>query len=618
MLDTGTYVNSVRGIGDGPITYSSEKPAVATVDTITGEVTLIGVGTTVITANKAATDSFKAVSATYSLTVKDKTPSTIIFTDGTDITKMLDTGTYINTVSGIGDGPVTYSSEKPDVATVDTITGDVTLIGVGTTVIRANKAATDSFKTVSATYSLTVKGKKTSSIVFADSTAIIKMLGSDTYINPVSEVGDGAVTYSSEKPDIAAVDANTGEVTLIGVGSTVITANKASTDSFKAVSADYTIDVLGPYLPLLTISTDNMHPVNSKEDWTSGHAILNNGGTITDLGNLEIKGRGNTTWNLMQKKPYTLKFDNKKQFLGMKPHKRWVLLANYADKTLLRTTFAFNLGLSVFSNLKWTPASRMVEVVLNNEYIGVYQIVEQIRIDNNRVDIDLDKGEFLLEVNARLDEKFNFTTAREVPFSLKEPEEPDASQFDTIKSKIQEIEDVIYSDNFTDTISGYTKYIDVNSFIDWYLINEVTKNNDALFFSSVYMYYKDNLLYMGPLWDFDISSGNIDYNGCDNPENYWVKNAKWIQRLFDDSLFVQKVKIRWNETKYELLNEIADISFNASLLNNAANNNFKRWDILNTYVWPNRVVKGSYNGEVNELIDWLTMRYNWMDGEINK
>ncbi|NLD94991.1 MAG: hypothetical protein GX639_20235 [Fibrobacter sp.] len=618
MTGSGIYINAVSGLGDGAVNYSSENPNIATVDSSTGEVTLIGIGTTVITAQKASTDSFKAVSASYTLTVKDKNLSTIVFADGTDITKMPGSDTYINTVSGLGDGAVSYSSENPNIATVDSSTGEVTLIAIGTTVITANKASTDSFKAVSASYSLTVKYKNLSTIEFADSTEIIKLLGSGIYTNTMSGVGDGAVSYSSEDPNIVAVDSSTGEVTLIGSGTTVITAIKAETDSFKAVSANYTIVVLEPYLPLLSISTDDMHPVDSKEDWIKGRAILNNGGTITDLGNLEIKGRGNSTWNVMPKKPYTFKLDKEKQILGMEPHKRWVLLANYSDKTLLRTTFAFNLGLSVFSNLKWTPVSRMVEVVLNNEYIGVYQIVEQIRIDTNRVDIDLDKGDFLLEVNARQDEKFNFTTTREVPFSFKGPEEPNTSQFYAIKSKIQKVEDIIYSDNFADEVNGYAKYIDVNSFVDWYLINELTKNNDAIFYTSVYMFYKDNSLYMGPLWDYDISSGNINYNGCDNPENYWIKNAPWIQRLFEDPLFVQKIKDRWNEKKNELLSEIADISFNASLLNNAANNNFKRWDILNTYVWPNRVVKGSYNEEVSELIDWLTMRYNWMDSDINQ
>lgn len=459
--------------------------------------------------------------------------------------------------------------------------------------------------------------KLQSTIVFNDGIEVTKMISCDVYTNTVNDVGDGIITYSSSTPATATVNERTGEVTLVAVGTTKITANKAATATYAAVCASYTITVLEPCLPLLVIETKNNRPITTKEDWIEGIISIKYGGTVTDLGGLEIKGRGNSTWS-MPKKPYTLKLDEKKSVLGMKSHKRWVLLANYSDKTLLRTYFSFDLGLSVYDNLLWTPNSRMVEVILNNEYIGVYQLVEQISTDENRVDIDLARGEFLMEANARLDEKYNFKTTKGVPFSFKEPDEPNASQLDAIKSKLQEIEDMIFSDNFADIDNGYAKYINVESFVDWYLINEFTKNGDANFFSSVYLFYKDNLLYMGPLWDFDISSGNINYGGCDNPEGYQVKSAKWISRLLKDPLFFQNVKNRWNEKSGVLKRKIGDISVQANTLSSAANNNFQRWDILSTYVWPNRIVTGSYEQEVIELTKWLNDRYAWMDKEINK
>jgi hypothetical protein len=456
-----------------------------------------------------------------------------------------------------------------------------------------------------------------STIMFSDGIKVIRILDSSRYTNTVRGVGDGSIIYTSENPYVATVDAKTGEVTPIAAGTSIITATKASTATYATVTAHYTVVIIKPVLPLLEITTDSNHPVEDKENWIKGTLVITDNGIKTDLCNLEIKGRGNSTWE-MPKKPYTLKLDKKESLLGMETNKRWVLLANYSDKTLLRTTFAFDLGLSVYNNLKWTPNGRLVEVVMNNEYIGVYQLVEQIRIDKKRVDIDLNKGDFLMEVNARLDEKSNFRTTRGVCFSFNEPEEPDTTQLDEIKEKLQRIEDVIYSDNFSDATAGYAKYIDVNSFIDWYLINEFTKNNDACFFSSVYMYSKDSKIFMGPIWDFDISSGNIDYNGCDNPENYWIRNSMWISRLFEDASFVEKVKARWNEKKLILQDHIDEIPEKAFDLNSAANSNFQRWDILNTYVWPNRVVTGSYNGEVLALVAWLNTRYAWIDSDINK
>ncbi len=456
-----------------------------------------------------------------------------------------------------------------------------------------------------------------STIVFSDGATVIKILGTWRYTNPVSGVGDGSVIYTSGNPDAATVDARTGEVTPIAEGTSIITATKAATATYAPVTAYYKVVIVKPVLPLLEITTENNHPIDDTENWIKGNVVISDNGVQTDLGKLEIKGRGNSTWG-MPKKPYSLKLDKKASVLGMESNKRWVILANYSDKTLLRTTFAFDLGLSVYNNLKWTPNSRMVEVVINSEYIGVYQVVEQIRIDKKRVDIDTDKEDFLMEVNARLDGKCNFKTTRGVCFSFNEPEEPVEPKLNEIKEKLQEAEDTIYSDNFTDATDGYAKYIDVDSFIDWYLVNEFTKNTDASFYSSVYMYYKDSKIFMGPIWDFDISSGNINYNGCDNPENYWIKNAMWISRLFDDASFVEKVKTRWNEKRSILQDHIDEISDKAADLNLAASSNFQRWDILNTYVWPNRVVTGSYNGEVLELVAWLNKRYAWMDNELNK
>lgn len=381
-------------------------------------------------------------------------------------------------------------------------------------------------------------------------------------------------------------------------------------------------------LPVLKINVDSGLPVVSKEEWVPAHYTLysEDGTTVLNDGTTGIKGRGNTTWE-MPKKPYGLKLDKKTSLLGMDKHKSWVLLANYSDKTLLRTEFAFYLGENIFNKLSWTPDVKSIDLFLNGEYTGVYQLAEQIKIDSCRVDIpdisetsDLDSGGFILEVNASLDEVHNFTSTNGVPVSLKDPDEVDSDTFEYIRSKFQTIEDVLYSEYFTDPGKGYLEYIDLDSFVDWYLINEITKNNDAKFHSSVYMFYNPatGKMHMGPIWDFDISSGNIDYNGCDNPEGFWIRNAKWISRMLEDPVFADAVISRWEEKKaslYEAIN--SNIQDNASLIENARQYNFLYWDILDIYVWPNRVVTGSYSGEISELINWLNSRYAWMDANIN-
>ena len=162
--------------------------------------------------------------------------------------------------------------------------------------------------------------------------------------------------------------------------------------------------------------------------------------------------------------------------------------------------------------------------------------------------------------------------------------------------------------------------LDIDSFIDWHLVNELTKNNDAIFFSSVYMYYKQNdqKMYMGPLWDFDLSSGNINYNDCDKVDGFYIKRGGWYSQLFKDDGFKEAVKARWNNVKGDVLGEILSIGNITNQLGSSSTNNFLRWDILGTYVWPNRIVTGSYDGEVSAFIAWIVQRYHWLDGAIQE
>jgi spore coat protein CotH len=387
-------------------------------------------------------------------------------------------------------------------------------------------------------------------------------------------------------------------------------------------------------LPIIKIDTAG-RPIDSTDIWLKDVVYTVVGNNTKESGYMDIKGRGNTTWG-MPKKPYSIKLSNKVSMLGMPAHKRWALLANYADKTLLRNDVAFKIG-SIFDNLAWTSKSVHVVVYINNEYQGIYQLTEQIKIDENRVAIDktISKkknpdGGYILEIDVRQGEEFNFTTAKGVVFCCSDPDEDldeffdpstglSGSIFEKIKNDVQHVEDVIYSDSFADPDTGYRKYIDVDSFVDWYLANEITKNNDAVFFSSVYMYYDPvKLKYcMGPIWDFDISMGNINYNGNDNPQGFWIKESPWISRLFEDPSFVSLIKSRWNAKKQEIISLQEYIEYKAEYLHDAQFNNFKRWDILNVYVWPNAVIPGSYPGEINYLKTWLNKRIDWLNLAIN-
>jgi hypothetical protein len=124
---------------------------------------------------------------------------------------------------------------------------------------------------------------------------------------------------------------------------------------------------------------------------------------------------------------------------------------------------------------------------------------------------------------------------------------------------------------------------------------------------------------MGPVWDFDLAIGNTDYSDCKIPQGWWVKNSLWFSRLFEDPAFKLKVKNKWNELYAQKIPALLTyMDQTSNYLSSGANHNFIKWDILNTYVWPNPVVKGSYPGEVSYTKEWLKSRISWMNTEINK
>ena len=379
---------------------------------------------------------------------------------------------------------------------------------------------------------------------------------------------------------------------------------------------EYTIKVqVFTGLPVLTIETENGVPIVSKYDYVKATYVLDGFGILPDVsGILEIQGRGNSTFQ-MPKKPYQMKLDKKTAMLGptFGQDKKWLLLANYSDKTMLRTETAF--AMSRLSNLDFTPASRFVELFLNGSYDGTYQLMQKIEVSASRVNIT--KNGFLLEVDQltrMTDDDVYFETSRHL-FNIKEPElAVDGTQYDQIKNFITEAEDALYGPDFKDPENGYARYLDIESFVDWYLINEISRNNDAVFFSSCYMNLAPGgKLKMGPVWDFDIAFGNVDYNGNESPTGFYIKNADtWIKRLFEDPAFASLVKTRF---KYFLSNKasiIKQIDGNTSTLHFSAAENNDRWNTMGIYVWPNAVVFDTYEEETRYLKQWINVRMSWL------
>lgn len=379
-------------------------------------------------------------------------------------------------------------------------------------------------------------------------------------------------------------------------------------------------------LPTISITTDGAAPIVDKDNYVAGDmSITAPDGGSAFTGRLSIKGRGNSTWAMFPKKPYRIKLDSKAGLLGMPKDKNWVLLANYSDKSLLRNQVAFEISKRL--GMAWTPRSVQVEVTLNGDYIGVYQLVEQVRVSSDRIDItETDDttpavaadGGYLVEINERMDDPVCWRTTRDVPLCIKDPDPSNAGQQAYIQTYIQNAEDALFSADPTQAATGYESYFDVDSLIDWYLVNELFKNVDSAGYGSIYI-YKDagGKLHYGPVWDFDLGAGNTDYFDA-SPQGFQTATAVWIARMkAADPSFEARIRARWDAVKATQLDTLpAYIDAQAALLADAEKRNFNRWPILNTYVWPNSEVAGTYQGEVAFFRNWMTARIAWLDANL--
>lgn len=367
-------------------------------------------------------------------------------------------------------------------------------------------------------------------------------------------------------------------------------------------------------LPLVFITTEDMALIDSKEAYVKGNVKIVGGKDFDDLeAEMKIRGRGNSTWSTHPKKPYQMKLSEKSELLGLPADKKWIFLAEFSDKTMMRNRVAFELG--YLSDLDWTPRSVFAELIINGEYNGTYHITQKVEESKNRVNIG-DDG-YLLEIDQlnRLDSDDIYFETSQFLFNIKEPKvEKNDDAYNYISSYITDFETALYGDDFKDTDLGYAKYIDVESFIDWYLINEISKNTDAKSFSSIYLNMKlDGKLKMGPIWDFDLAFGNVDYNATEHAEGFWIKNNPWFNRLFEDQNFADKVKERFAYFRGNEAYIMRTIDEYALKLGRAQLENDKVWQTMGIYVWPNPVWFDTYEEEVNYLKDWLSDRMDWLD-----
>lgn len=419
------------------------------------------------------------------------------------------------------------------------------------------------------------------------------------------------------------------------------------------------VDFQSSTLPIIFIET-NGQAIPNEPKITATMRIIDNGpgqtNHIDDPANgydgiIGIELRGSSSLDLSDKKPYSVETRNTEgedmdfPLLGMPEESDWAFIAPFSDKSLIRDALTLEMARRI---MPWASRTRFVELVVNGDYQGIYLVAEKIKRDKNRVDIsklepeeiagdDLSGGYIL-----KLDKSsgapsdgwtspFNYPYNTYYQIEYPKLEDLQQAQKDYIRNWITDFELAMQEDDFDEPGHGFDQYLDLNSFVDFVIINEMVKNVDGYRLSTYFYKDKDSedtKLHAGPVWDFNIALGNANYCNADAtygwaidfndvcPGDFW-QISFWWERLWDSPVFRQKVQARWYELRAgtfsdEAINGIVDSLF--MVVEDAQVRNFERWPILNFWVWPNSYCCGAWQQHANYMETWLHDRIAWLDG----
>lgn len=426
---------------------------------------------------------------------------------------------------------------------------------------------------------------------------------------------------------------NLAKVTIASARPIVQVSRGAIAADGKSVTADFTTD------QTITIATANADPAKSAThttitvrqstlpslyldlaDGTTLSGIHSNKDTkhggnrvvITDTANstydldktdVEVKGRGNTSWQLYDKKGYQIKFSKKTSVLGMDKAKKWVLLANSSDPSMVKNKTSFDLSSKL--DASYTPDSQFVDLWIEGDYRGTYEVTDKVEIGSTRVDIDDATG-----VVSELDTEFYRTETYSTDrwgrqFTLKDPDVEDSEavkgNFDAFIAKLDKFEEALDSHAEWDTITGLA---DVNSIATYYLINEFTANDESTATSQYWTWNGGSgTLHMGPSWDFDTSM-----EAQSSPNDYYFYQDRVISALENYQQFRQIVTSEYTAHKADFDAAPTDAKKISEQISESADMNYMRWNSYNTTVGKNQHIGANYEACAKTTIDWLTAR----------
>lgn len=380
-----------------------------------------------------------------------------------------------------------------------------------------------------------------------------------------------------------------------------------------------------PYagIPRIVIETENRREIKDRETEIPARLqIWGENSPESEIMELTIRGRGNTSWLYMPKKSYKIEFVNKQEMLGMPKDRDWALISNYADKTLMKNYLMYHLSAKL--GAYYAPRCEFAELYINSEYLGVYLLTETIKIAKDRINIPKNENSYIVEI-AQNHKKKDIVFYSHViksdsvgkPFRIHDPKDPSKETLITLEKYIENFE------NYLKTIeqkkeNNLSLWIELNECIKHYWVQEFSKNPDAAGYSSLYFtWIKDGLIRLGPVWDMDLAFGSHDNDQITQADKWYIKNGYWHSYIFKDSIANHSRISYWIENKALFVSTLDVADSIRSLLQNAARNNFKKWDVLQStkYIY-HRHAYNAYEDAVEDLKKWINERIQWIDKEI--
>ncbi|MCI5681122.1 MAG: CotH kinase family protein [Bacteroidales bacterium] len=393
-------------------------------------------------------------------------------------------------------------------------------------------------------------------------------------------------------------------------------------------------------LPLVVIHTqDAVEPADKVNNIVSIVSIVGDDGSLlTDSATTRLRGNASMQF---PKKPYRIKFAHKQRPLNAAAKaKKWTLINNYGDKTLMRNIVAFHL--SEIVGMPYTPFCRAVDVMLNGEYKGCYQLCDQVEIGKGRINIkemeptdtqgDALTGGYFWEIDAyAYEEQSWFNSNHGNPVTIKSPDEEDITveQSNYLRNYFNSMEADVYGTQYQDPTNGWRRLLDEQTFLKHFLVGEMSGNTDTYW--SVYQYKQrgNDTIFTGPVWDFDLAFDNDNRTYPVNNKRDFIyrsggSHAGDMQRFVDrivisDPQTLTTLREIWDKARH---NGLSDSELNqyidsiAQALNESQRLNFMRWDILGQWVHQNPQVAGSYTGEVGVLKNFVSKRVAWLDNRL--